>query len=503
MPAPRSGGGWAAPHAEPRPALPEGPYLVAGLGRAGLAASRALARDRGADSVTAWDAVDSGSVGRARAELEPLGVRTHAGGDGVDLLRRTPRPACLVKSPGIPPEVPLLRDARELGIPVVDEAELGWRRDGRPLVGVTGTNGKSTVAALAVAVLGAAGAGPVLAGNTVFGPPLSALAEQAGDVVVAELSSFQLEACPALLPEVAVFTNMTDDHWERHRGRAAYEDAKRRMFVRAHRCAPVAVVNLDDPYGARLAREVAERGGFATGFGASGDAHCRLVGCDWTLTEGRADLVVAGEAVSLRTRLPGWHNAMNAAAALALATTLGVGSAAAAAAIEGTEPVPGRFEYVGSAAGVDVVVDYAHNPDGLRQALATARHPVEPRGGRVVVVAAVLAAVVERRQRIEMGRVLGALADCIVVTLERQSADEPRDQPPAGLVEGIRSAGGRPEVVPERRAAIHRALAIAREGDVVLIVNRGARAWDLDTEDRRREFDDRVEARAALEAVRA
>ena len=218
-----------------RPPLPPGPYLVAGLSRAGLAAGLALADHAGANAVTGWDAASSPWVARTQRALADSGVRTRTGGDGRELLEGNDPPACLVKSPGIPLRSPLLRAAAAAGLAVLDEAELGWRLDPRPFIGVTGTNGKSTVCALVAAILQGSGSTPVVAGNTFDGPPLSEASTHPGDVVVAELSSFQLESSPAMLPDAAVFTNLSEDHHGYHGGPAAYAAAKRRLFVRGDR----------------------------------------------------------------------------------------------------------------------------------------------------------------------------------------------------------------------------------------------------------------------------
>jgi UDP-N-acetylmuramoylalanine--D-glutamate ligase len=154
-------------------------------------------------------------------ELEAAGARVALGGDGRDLLDGPGPARCVVKSPGLAFESPLVSEARKRGVAVLDEAELGWRLDGRPLVGVTGTNGKGTCAALVRAALGAAGYEPILAGNTHFGPPLSEAPDHRGDVLVAELSSFQLAGSPSLLPEASLFTNLGQQHWDYRGSREA------------------------------------------------------------------------------------------------------------------------------------------------------------------------------------------------------------------------------------------------------------------------------------------
>ncbi len=178
-----------------RPELPPGPYLVVGLGRAGLAAARVLAA-RAASPVSAWDeAVDPPQLERASV-LRELGVEVRLGGDGTELLGGI---ATVVKSPGVPPEAPVLAEAARRGLLIVDEMDIGWRLVSAPTVAVTGTKGKSTVASLCVDVLAGHGLEPVLAGNTEFGPPLSELSlGQVPRSVVAEVSSYQAEASPSL-----------------------------------------------------------------------------------------------------------------------------------------------------------------------------------------------------------------------------------------------------------------------------------------------------------------
>ena len=151
------------------PPVPNGPYLIVGLGRAGRAAARALSET---GLVRAWDHSRAPEVGATRDALLAAGITVRLGGDGLDMLDGV---RTVVKSPGLRPDTPVIAAARRGGLLVIDELELGWRLARTPIVGVTGTNGKSTVAALLIAVLSAAGRQPVLAGNTFFGPPLSAV----------------------------------------------------------------------------------------------------------------------------------------------------------------------------------------------------------------------------------------------------------------------------------------------------------------------------------------
>jgi UDP-N-acetylmuramoylalanine-D-glutamate ligase len=482
----------------PRPAVPAGPYLVAGVGQAGAAAARALVRHSGADAVRLWDGLGT-QVQRDAAEvLTRIGVRTHHGGDGLALLGAAL--GAVIKSPGLAADTPLLVEAARRGIPVLDEAELGWRLDPRPVVAVTGTNGKSTTAALASAILTAAGSRPVLAGNTTFGVPLSAASQEPGDVIVAELSSFQLEACPALLPEAAVLTNLTEDHLYRHGTLEAYAACKRRLLVREEAVAPVAAIGVDQAFGRAVARELRERGSRVVTFGADRSADRRVLSSPSGLGGGPVVITEGAGTRTLRTQLTGAHNALNAAGALALADALGLDPALAARAIEQVGPLPGRYERFRSGTGFDVVVDFAHNPDGVEQALRAGRAVVDAReAGRLRVVLSTLSFVGDEQAR-GVGRVGAALADQLVLTTQCFSQADAPGQVPAGLLEGAAGAAHADvQVEPDREVAIASAVGSAVAGDLVLILDRGSRTTPLfDAAGSGRPFDDRAEVRRHL-----
>jgi UDP-N-acetylmuramoylalanine-D-glutamate ligase len=471
---------------------------VAGLARSGQAAARALAARSGAGPVSAWDIRDSPRTRRAAAELSALGVECELGGDGVALLERA---RCVVRSPGIPLAVPLLAEAARRGVAVLDELELGWRLDRRPAIGITGTNGKSTVAELVRVVLEGDGRRPAVAGNTTFGPPLSGLPAEAADIVVAEVSSYQLEACPVFLPDVAVVTNLSVDHLERHRNLRAYGEAKRRIAVRDRAAAPEVVVGAGGAYGRRLVADCEARGARVATYGRSRSAAYRLEG--WRRSGGRSQLRVRarGEPLELATRLLGVHNALNALAALAVADVLRVPRELTLEALAGASAPPGRLEAIDEGQPFDVLVDYAHNPEGIRTGLRAGRALLEGRPGGSLRVVACAISILVRRQRHQMGRVAAAGADDLVLTTDRILPDEPVHELPAGLVEGAREAGGC-EVVPDRAEALARVLGRAAPGDVVLILGRGSRRAAIDDQGRPSEFDDREEARRILRELR-
>src|SRR5918994_1005805 len=208
----------------PRPPLPPGPFLVVGLARSGRAAGLAL-RARG-ETVTGCDGgrVDAGAIG----ELEAAGVPVHESTDGVDLLEGV---RTLVKSPGVPEEARVVRAARERGVLVLGELELGWRLLSCDVIAITGSNGKTTTSELVGQIHREAGIPVAVAGNV--GTALTTLAGtlDPAAVVVCEASSFQLEDTVAFAPDAAVLLNLAPYHLDRHGTFAAYRDAKLRIFA--------------------------------------------------------------------------------------------------------------------------------------------------------------------------------------------------------------------------------------------------------------------------------
>jgi UDP-N-acetylmuramoylalanine--D-glutamate ligase len=290
-----------------RPPLPEGPYLVVGLARSGLAAARMLA---GYGEVIG---TDSGTPD------VPDGLEAEVGGDGVSLLDRV---ACVVKSPGVPNEAAVVMAARERGLRVLGELELAWRLLPNRFVAVTGTNGKTTTTELLGAIWREADLPVALAGNV--GTPLSSLVGGVEDdaTIVCEVSSFQAEDAEAFAPDTALLLNITEDHLDRHGTFEAYREAKLRLFAN-QTSEQVAVV----PPGVQV----------------PGSAR--------RVEFGRLPLPVE------EIRLRGEHNLENARGAAAAAIASDVPEEAVAAALRGFAGVPHRLEEIGSVNGVLYVND--------------------------------------------------------------------------------------------------------------------------------------------------
>lgn len=452
-----------------RPPLPQGPYLVVGLGKAGQAAVEALLSDSAAERVYAWDGKTVGETRTVARRLRRRGVAVRLGGDGLDMLEAAGADATLVKSPGVDLDIPLLRAAAARGLEVFDELELGWRLSEQQIVGVTGTNGKSTTARLIAAVLRATGERAHLVGNTEFGPPLSAA--PAGGWIVCEVSSFQLEASPSFLPDIAVFTNLTPEHLTRHLTMESYGAAKRAMFVREEHTAGTAIVNHDDPYGRCIAQDAIALGAHVLSYGFGVGADIRIEQADWDVREARLSLRTPTGVVELSTRLPGAHNAANTAAAFAVGYSLGLSGEQVACALAAVQAPPGRWEVITESEPFDVIVDYAHTPDGIRQLLRSARHVVNKRDGGALRTVFGAVSTRDPQKACDCGRIARELSDHLILTTG-SAPGAPRMLRLDELRKAA-SSGGTLETVLERRDAVERAIAVARTGDIVLVLGLG------------------------------
>ena len=453
-----------------RPPAPPGPYLVLGLGQAGRAAVVALRElDGGGDRVLASDRNSSEVPKQVRRELAEGGVRISIG-DQQNLLEMRPSPRTLIKSPGIPMDNEVIRKARRRGLEVIDELELGWRLTDTPVVAVTGTNGKTTTSALATEVLASCGLDARLAGNADIAPPLSAL-EGEPDVVVCEASSFQLEGCPSLLPEVAVFTNLSQDHLWRHGSMERYGEVKRSMFLKEGATAELAVIDTADDFGRQLAEDVEGAGGRVIRVGPGPKADYRIAEARWDLERSELELATPHGRLTMETRLPGFHNARNVAAVVALADLLGVERRLLESTVARFPGAPGRFERVECGNGLEIFLDVSVTPAAAEQFLTAVRSGMDS-AARLHVVIGVLGAP-DPPQRRAIGRTARALCDRLILT-----AGSFRPRPPLGTLRPMLAGaaevdGGELTMVTGREQAIASALRGADPGDVVAVLGRG------------------------------
>ncbi|MDQ3726128.1 MAG: UDP-N-acetylmuramoyl-L-alanyl-D-glutamate--2,6-diaminopimelate ligase [Actinomycetota bacterium] len=372
------------------------------------------------------------------------------------------------------------------------------------VAGVTGTNGKTTTAFLIREILQAAdfrcgllgtvkqvvgGVEKEVERTTPEAIELQATFRQmleGGDEACAmEVSShaMALHRADAIDFEVALFTNLTQDHLDFHADMEDYFLAKRKLFETGP---GTAIVNVDDPYGRRLAGEF-ECVTFSAE-GAEADYSARDVEFDAT-----GSTFSVGE-MRLRTALPGHFNVANALGAFVAAEAMGVGAEFAAAGLARAARVPGRFEPIDEGQGFAVLVDYAHTPDSLENVLRAARRLTE---GRLISVFGA-GGDRDRDKRPKMGQAGAELSDLAVVT-----SDNPRSEDPEAIVAevaGGASGAGELEVVVDRREAIALALGRARPGDTVVIAGKGHEQGQEFERGRKEPFDDVTVARDALRA---
>jgi UDP-N-acetylmuramoyl-L-alanyl-D-glutamate--2,6-diaminopimelate ligase len=390
------------------------------------------------------------------------------------------------------------------------------------VVGVTGTNGKTTTAFLARQLIEASGRRCGLLGTvrSVIGGEESELERTtpeaidlqeifsrmlaAGDqACVMEVSSHALVLgrADAIHFEAKAFTNLTQDHLDFHDGMEDYFEAKRLLFSGEGGAAAlvleggVSVVNVDDPYGRRISEELAEAHpeGLITFSAAGADADLRASDVSFDASGSRFSLSGPGGAeLEVRTPLPGDFNVENALAALGIAHALGLDLTASAQALATAEQVPGRFEPIDEGQAFGVLVDYAHTPDSVENALAAARRVTD--GALISVLGC--GGDRDRDKRPLMGRAAAELSDLAVITSDNPRSEDP-DAIIAEILSGIDDRKGI-EVEADRRAAIALALGRAAPGDTVVIAGKGHEQGQEFEGGRKIPFDDREVARSEL-----
>ena len=374
------------------------------------------------------------------------------------------------------------------------------------VVGVTGTNGKTTTAFLVRHLLEAGGRQTGLLGTVkrVVGgveeeverttpeaidlqATFRAMLDGGDRACAMEVSSHALELgrVAGIRFACRIFTNLTQDHLDFHQTMEAYFAAKRRLFEDPG----LSVVNVDDEYGRRIAAEI-----HCVTFGVEREADYRAREVEFDLMGSRFRCETPDGDVELHSPLPGLFNVQNVLGAVAAARSLGVPTQTIAEALPAFGRVPGRFEPVDEGQDFGVLVDYAHTPEALENVLAAAR---EVTRGRLHVVFGA-GGDRDRGKRPLMGEAARRLADRVLVT-----SDNPRSEEPESIVDAImEGAGPGAERETDRRRAIALAIETAEPGDVVVIAGKGHEQGQEFENGRKEPFDDVTEARVALRARR-
>ncbi|MGA7097294.1 MAG: UDP-N-acetylmuramoyl-L-alanyl-D-glutamate--2,6-diaminopimelate ligase [Acidimicrobiia bacterium] len=347
------------------------------------------------------------------------------------------------------------------------------------VVGVTGTNGKTTVTHYIESLMTTGGRATGLIGTirtrlgdtvlasarttpeaTDFQRLLAQMRDLGAEVVAAEISSHALEMSRVNATKfaVAAFTNLSQDHLDFHGDMASYRRAKERLFHEFE--VGTAVINVDDEVGREIARSIS---GPLLRTGVGGDIRAEAV--DTSLSGTRFDLITPDGEIEVHSPLVGSFNVENCLVAVACCLALGLSLETVAAGLSSLAPVPGRFERVSTTSEPTVIVDYAHTPKGIHEVIALARQLTT---GRVIAVAGA-GGDRDRAKRPMMGAA-AAEADVTVLT-----SDNPRSEEPASILAQMAAGARRGDVVVEvdRRRAIETAIGMAGPGDVVLILGKG------------------------------
>ena len=340
-----------------------------GLGKSGIAAARLLKQQGW--QVTISDRGSSDALQQLQQQLQQEGIETllnHA--FSPKATDTCPSPNLIVVSPGVPWDVPALVQAREFGIETIGEMELAWRAlKDRPWVGITGTNGKTTTTALTAAIFQTAGLRTPACGNIGYAACELALEQTKPDWVIAEISSYQIEASNSITPQIGIWTTFTPDHLSRHGTLEHYFDIKAKLLNQAQ----TQILNGDDPY---LQQHGPSHWPEATWTSIGGEnafpqvTARTCIEAEWIVDRGERILPVSA------LQMVGNHNHQNLLMAVAAARLAGIDKAAIAQAIQTFPGVPHRLERICSWQGIDFINDSkATNYDAAQVGLAAVSAP--------------------------------------------------------------------------------------------------------------------------------
>lgn len=386
------------------------------------------------------------------------------------------------------------------------------------LVGVTGTNGKTTTTYLCFALAQAAGIKPAMLTTVEYrigetSEPAVRTTPEASDtnrflrravndgckvgVMEASSQAIDLHRCDGLRFKVAIFTNLTRDHLDYHLAMENYFDAKKKLFDgRLGEPPGSSIINIDDEWGSSLANELRDRGQRVLTTSLVGEADLTASNIEVSLIRGTSFTFTSkAGTVDISSPLVGKPHVYNMLTAAGAALELGLSLDAITNGFSTCTGAPGRFERVPHDGDFAVIVDYAHTDDALLNTLQTARELTE---GRIITVFG-CGGDRDRSKRRPMGEIAGNYSDLVIVT-----SDNPRNEDPLKIISEI-TAGISPtktpfEVCSDRREAIQRAILVAKPGDVVIIAGKGHENYQIIGQDKF-DFDDRKVAAEALARI--
>jgi UDP-N-acetylmuramoyl-L-alanyl-D-glutamate--2,6-diaminopimelate ligase len=395
-------------------------------------------------------------------------------------------------------------------------AQLSARFYGSPsrkikVVGITGTNGKTTITYLIEALLKEAGFNPAVIGtvnyrfkdkiipskNTTPGPVelqsmLSEMLSNEVDYVIMEVSSHALDQqrVEGINFHCAIFTNLTQDHLDYHATMEKYFSAKAKLFKNLDPGA-YAVINNDDAYAHRI-KELTKAKIITYGIDNRSDISATKM--QFSMNYTKFSVSSQKQDFNIKSRLIGRHNVYNILSGVAFALEEGINPEVIKNAIEKFSLVPGRLERIESDAGFAVFVDYAHTEDALTNAINTLR----PLSGNRVIVVFGCGGDRDKTKRPKMGRAATELADYAIIT-----NDNPRSEDPQAIIDGIRKGIKKENfcVIPQRMQAIRRSLEMAKTGDIVLVAGKGHESYQI-LSNRTEYFDDRQAVRECLRSLK-
>jgi UDP-N-acetylmuramoyl-L-alanyl-D-glutamate--2,6-diaminopimelate ligase len=378
------------------------------------------------------------------------------------------------------------------------------------VIGITGTNGKTTVSYLIESILREAGFNPAVIGtinyrfqdkvisstNTTPGPielqsMLAEMLEEGINYAIIEVSSHALhqDRTEGITFHSAIFTNLTQDHLDYHKTKANYFRAKSKLFSNlSQNC--FAIINNDDAYGIKMKRLTKAK---IITYGINSPADIQARDISFNIAQTEFTLKTTKGQANFKTRLIGRHNVYNILASIAFALSEGLSLEVIKSAIERFNFVPGRLERINANGGFSVFVDYAHTEDALRNVIQTLRQLSQKR----IIVVFGCGGERDKTKRPKMGYVVSELADYAIIT-----SDNPRSEDPNAIINDIKSGINKDNycIIPQRQEAIIKSLSLAKSGDIILVAGKGHENYQI-LKDKVVHFDDRQVIRECLKLM--